>query len=204
VPARLRCSAREPPTGQRGWPAGLTDFPRCGNNAPVIRGHRFSRISGALLLAAVVALAPGCSLFGDSFLPEQPLAEVTVVGEINIDRATVDSSDCAVGSTILWGIARNTGDLDVNDVFIEIDALDANNSVIGTYRVHVFNGEIAEITPPPPSTTPPTTPEEPIQVAGTSLAVDQSGTFEVCARLSAGSVAGTAYRTDFIIVSEIQ
>ena len=28
----------------------------------------------------------------------------------------------------------------------------------------------------------------------------QSGTFSVCTDLSAGSVAGTAYRTDFIVI----
>jgi hypothetical protein len=48
------------------------------------------------------------------------------------------------------------------------------------------------------------TPETTTQVAGTSLAVDQSGTFAACTRLAPGSVAGTAYRTDFIIVSEIE
>jgi len=172
--------------------AGLTDFPRCGNNAPVIRGHRYSRISGALLFAALVVHAPGCTLFGDAFLPEQPQAEVTVVGEINIDRATVSLEGCSDGRALLWGIARNTGDLDVVDVFIEIDALDSSNGVLDTYRVNVFNGEA-----PPPAA-------GEAQIAGTSLAVDQSGTFQVCTRLAAGSVAGTAYRTDFIVITEIE
>jgi hypothetical protein len=144
-----------------------------------------------LLLAAVVAFAPGCTLFGDTFRTEQPLAEVTVVGRINIDSATVDSLDCDPGNTLFWGTARNTGDLDLEDVFIEIDALNAANGVLGTYRGNVFNGEA-----PPPG-------EGEAVVAGTSLTVDQSGTFQVCAPLSAGSVAGTAYRTDFIIVTEV-
>ena len=149
-------------------------------------------MSGALLLAAAGALAPGCTLFGDAFLPEQPQAEVTVVGEINIDRATVDSLDCSAGDTLFWGTARNTGDLDVDDVFIEIDALDSGNGVLGTYRVNVFNGEVTPAT------------EGTVQVVGTSLAVDQSGSFWVCAQLAAGSVAGTAYRTDFIVSSKIE
>ena len=149
-------------------------------------------MSGALLLAAAVALAPGCTLFGDAFLPEQPQAEVTVVGEINIDRATVDSLDCSAGSTLFWGTARNSGDLDVDDVFIEIDALDSGNRVLGTYRANVFNGDVTAAT------------EETVQVAGTSLAVGESGSFRVCAPLAAGSVAGTAYRTDFIVVSEVE
>lgn len=151
-----------------------------------------------MLLAAVVALAPGCTLFSDTFLPEQPKAEVTVVGEINIDRATVSGPDCAAGRTLFWGIARNTGDLDVDDVFIEIDALDAGNGVLGSYRGNVFNGEVT------PGTEGTETTAATAQISGTSLAVDQSGTFSVCAPLSPGAVAGTAYRTDFIIVNEVE
>ncbi len=69
-----------------------------------------------------------------------------MVGEINIDVATAGTPDCAAGSTLFWGIARNTGDLDVDDVFIEIDALNAGNGVLGTYRVNVFNGEVTPAT----------------------------------------------------------
>jgi len=167
-----------------------------------------------LLLAAVVGLAPGCTLLdeilpGTPFTPDQPVAEVTVVGKINIDRATGNREGCSTGRALLWGIARNTGDLDVDDVFIEIDALNSNNGVIDTYRVNVFNGDVSEVTPPevtPPEVTPPevTPPETPVQIAGTSLAVDQSGIFSVCTGLAYGSVAGTAYRTDFIVASEIK
>jgi hypothetical protein len=156
----------------------------------VIHGYRYSRISGAVLLAAVVALAQGCTIF-DVFLTEQPLAEVTVVGEINIDRVTADKENCPAGSTLFWGIARNTGDLDVDDVSIEIAALDSGNRVLGRYRAHVFNGEISVGTE-----------EGALEVAGTSLAVDQSGSFEVCAQV--GSVAGTTYSTDFTIITETQ
>ena len=62
--------------------------------------------------------------------------------------------------------------------------------VLDTYRINVFNGEVTDADRA----------TETAQIAGTSLAVDQSGTFSVCTRLSAGSVAGTAYRTDFIVV----
>jgi hypothetical protein len=147
-----------------------------------------------LLLAVAVVVAPGCTLFGDTFLTEQPQAEVTVVGKINVDSATVDQEGCSSGRALLWGIARNTGDLDVDDVIIEIDVLGANGGVLDTYRANVFNGEVTEVKGDSPDTT--------FQVAGTSLAVDQSGSFQVCTRLSPGSVAGTAYRTDFIVINE--
>lgn len=163
-----------------------------------------------MLLVAVIGLAPGCTLFDKiypgTFGTEQPQAEVTVVGRINIDPATGKTAGCAAGRALLWGIARNTGDLDVDDVFIEIDALDANHAVLDTYRVNVFNGEVSEVTPPTTTTTTTTTtpPEPPIQIAGTSLIVDQSGTFAVCTRLSFGAVADTAYRTDFIIIDKTE
>jgi len=179
-----------------GRATGLTDFPRCGNNDPVIRGHRSFRLPGVVLLAAVVGLAPGCTLFGDKFLPEQPLAEVTVQGTINVDRASGQEAGCSAGGALFWGIARNTGDVDVDDVFIEIDALDANKGVLGTYRVNVFNGTITDVTG--------ATSEETVKIAGTSLAVDESGTFSVCTGLPVGSVAGTAYRTDFIVIDVLK
>lgn len=154
-----------------------------------------------LLLAIVVGLAPGCTLLDDAtsgtpFTPDQPKAEVTVVGRINIDSVTMSQAGCAVGSALLWGIARNTGDVDVDDVFIEIDALDAGNGLLDTYRAHVFNGEVTVVEGALPADT--------TQLAGTSLAVDQSGSFSVCTRLAAGSVAGTAYRTSFIVINEIE
>ena len=150
-----------------------------------------------MLLAAVFGLLPGCTLldkiFPGTFTTEQPKAEVTVVGKINIDRSTGHEEGCSAGRTLLWGTARNTGDVDLDDVFIEISALDANNNVLGTYRVNVFNGDIVTSTTVPPVTT-----------AGTSLIVDQSGTFEACAPLSFGSVASTTYRTDFIVITELK
>ncbi len=151
-----------------------------------------------MFFATLVALAPGCTLFdevlpGSPFTPEQPVAEVTVVGKINIDPVTEGREDCAVGRALLWGIARNTGDRDLEDVFIEIDALNAGGGVLASYRVNVFNGDVS------------VGPEEgAVQVAGTSLAVDQSGAFSVCTNLSYGSVAGTAYRTDFIVIDELE
>ena len=177
---------------------GLTDFPRCGNNASVIRGLRFSRCWAALSLAAAVGLLPGCTLLdsvlpGTPFTPDQPLAQVTVVGEINVDPATGNQDGCSPGKALLWGNAKNTGDVDVTNVFIEIDALTADKGVLGSYRTNVFNGVITGGTPEDPNTN-----------AGTSLTVGQSGTFAVCANLSAGSVAGTAYRTDFIVLDVLK
>ena len=187
-------------------PAGLTEFPCCANNDAVNRGHRSSRFFRAALLALALGAAPGCTLFdrfGTSFTPDQPVAAVTVEGKIQNDRGSglvyVDPDTgktfvkCTEGMTLLWGYARNTGDKDVVDVFIEIDALNANKTVLDTYRVHVFNGQVAGGTP-----------EDPGQIAGTSLVVDQSGTFSVCTRQPFGSVADTAYRTQFIVLDTLK
>jgi len=180
--------------------AGLTGLPRCGNNAAVIHPHLRTRVFGAFALAAALCLAPGCTLLdevlpGTPFTPDQPLAAVTVVGGINIDVAHGSKDGCSSGETLFWGVARNTGDLDVDDVYINIDALNSGGGVIGTYRTHVYNGEVTEVTPA-------TETEPAVMAAGTSLTVDQSGTFSVCARVSVGAVAGTAYRTDFIVIDE--
>jgi hypothetical protein len=134
---------------------------------------------------------------GTPFTPDQPLAEVTVVGEINIDRATSSSTTCSAGTALLWGIARNTGDLDVDDIYITIEALNSGGGVVGTYRTHVFNGEITEITPA-------TETQPAVSSAGTSLTVDQSGSFAVCTGQPFEAVASATYRTDFIVIDEIK
>jgi len=133
-------------------------------------------------------------------LPDQPKAEVTVDGTINIDSTTAEMTyfdpvaradqSCSSGSALLSGIARNTGDMDVVNVTITIFVLDANNAVLDTYHAYVYNGDFTAGT------------EEAPLSFGTSLAVDQSGGFAVCARLSAGSVAGTSYRTNFTVIEE--
>jgi len=162
-----------------------------------------------LLLVAAVGLAPACTLLdevfnGTPFTPDQPKAEVTVVGKINIDTVTVAQEGCSAGRVLLWGIARNTGDLDVDDVVIEIDALDADNRVLDTYRVNVFNGNVIEATAATEATETTPATEGTAQVAGTSLAVDESGNFQVCTRLAPGSVGSTAYRTDFVVINEAE
>ena len=189
--------------------AGLTDFPRCGNNAFVIQFQRCSSLSRFLLLAVVVGLAPGCTLLDDilpgtPFTPEQPVAEVTLQGAINIESTTagmtyfdpVAQTDqfCSAGSALLSGIVRNTGDMDVVNVTITIDVLGANNAVLDRCRGYVYNGEF---TPADPATGAPLS-------FGTSLDLDKSGSFAVCSRLSAGSVAGTAYRTNFTVPVNVE
>jgi hypothetical protein len=174
----------------------LTAFPQCGNNGFVTQDRRRSPLSLIWLLAAVVGLAQGCTalddyLPGTPFTPDQPAGEVTVVGAINADRIELSTEDCAAGGTIFWGTARNTGDLDLNDVFIVIDAFGPSGALLGTYRTNVFNGEV---------TAADTTEPGAFDIASTSLAVDQSGTFDVCAPLPHGSVARTDYRTEFIVV----
>jgi len=150
-----------------------------------------------LLLSAVVGFAQGCTalddyLPGTPFTPDQPAGEVTVVGAINNDRVEQNTEGCAVGGTMFWGTARNTGDVIVDDVFIVIDAFGPTGALLGSYRTNVFNGEIlTEGDPTVPGS---------FDAASTYLVVDQSGTFSVCAGLPYGSVARTEYRTEFIFI----
>lgn len=157
-----------------------------------------SRFSRALLVAAFLGLAPGCTLFDDylpgtPFTPDQPVAEVTLEGEIAVDQSSGNTDACSSGGTILWGMVRNTGDLDVDDVFITVEVFDASDTLLGSYRVNVFNGEVITAAD-----------ESSVDSFSTSLVVDQAGVFEVCSSISAERVARTDYRTDFIVIDEIE
>ncbi len=159
---------------------------------------RMSRFPRALLLATILGFAPGCTLFDDylpgtPFTPDQPVAEVTLEGEIAIDRASGISDGCSNGDAVLWGTVRNTGDLDVDEVFITVDVFDASDHLLGSYRVNVFNGEVT-----------PGTDENSVDSFSTNLLVDQAGVFEICAPLASETVARTDYRTDFIIIDVIE
>jgi hypothetical protein len=151
-----------------------------------------------MLLVLAVGLAQGCTalddyLPGTPFTPDQPEGQVSVVGEINNDRVEENTDGCAVGGTLFWGTARNTGDLDLDDVFIEIEAFGPTGDLLGTYRANVFNGEVVAADPEVPGAT---------DIASTNLVVDQSGTFSVCSPLSYGSVVTTKYRTGFVVIEK--
>jgi hypothetical protein len=153
----------------------------------------------ALLCAALCALAPACTGFDDylpgtPFTPDQPTAAVTLVDGIYADVVPSDSVVCNPGSTMLWGTVKNTGDLDVDEVFIEIDVFGPGGAFLGTYGGDVFNGE----------TTSPVGSEGAVEVALTDLAVDQAGYFQVCAAVSAGSISRTDYRTSFVVIERSQ
>jgi hypothetical protein len=147
-----------------------------------------------LFFAALCALAPACTGFDDflpgtPFTPEQPTAAVTLVDDVHADVVPSGSQVCDPGSTMLWGTVRNTGDLDVDEVFIEIDLFGPGGAFLGTYGGDVFNGETATVGS-----------EDPVEVALTNLAVDQPGYFQVCAGVSAGSISRTEYRTSFVVI----
>jgi hypothetical protein len=166
----------------------------------VIRNRRRSPGICSLLLLAVLGLAAGCTalddyLPGTPFTPDQPQGQVTVVGAINNDRVEEDTEDCAVGRTLFWGTVRNTGDLDVEDVFIVIDAYGPAGDLLGSYRTNVFSGTVTPADPTVPGS---------FDIASTNLVVDQDGGFSVCVPLSYGSVARTEYRTEFMVVVEIE
>lgn len=152
------------------------------------------RLLRAVLLSTAAVLASGCTLFDDympgtPFTPDQPKAEVTVQGEINIDRSG-GGDDCPPGGTIFWGIARNSGDVNVDDVSITISAYNAAGDLIGSFRDHVYNGDIEESETGSSAT------------AETNLEVDQSGSFQVCTTVSFDSVARAEYQTDFIVIED--
>ena len=156
----------------------------------------------ALGLIGVLSLAPGCTyldkyenLPGTPFTPDQPEAAVTVVGEIDIGPVEKASEGCIPGGTLFWGEARNTGDQNVNDVVIHIEAYSGAGAPLGTFSGHVFNGTVDVDD---------TDPDNPVVRAQTSLDVDQSGTFSVCSPLPAGSVARAEYRTSFVVAPVVE
>jgi hypothetical protein len=168
----------------------------------VSQGRRFPRFSRTFLLAVAVGLAPGCTAFdeilpGTPFTPDQPEGKVTVVGPIYADRIEQSNENCAAGGTLLWGTARNTGDSDLNDVFIVVEAYDPSGALLGSYRTAVFNGEVVEAAD---TTGAAATDAAATTTASNSLAVDESGSFSICTPLPYGSVARTEYRTGFTIV----
>ena len=165
------------------------------------RCTRFAR-ARALGLAAALLLAPGCTYLdkyegfpGTPFTTDQPEGEVTVVGQIEIGAIEKDSKGCVPGGTLFWGNARNTGDENVSDVMIHIEAFTAGGASLGTYAGNVFNGTVDVDD---------TDPDNPLVRAHTSLEVDQSGTFSVCSPLPFGSVARTEYRTSFVIIDVVE
>lgn len=160
----------------------------------LLRQSVFLRV---LLLAAASGLAPGCTLFDDyvsgtPFTLDQPVAAVALQGEIIVDRASGTEDGCPAGRTVLWGMVRNTGDIPVVDVSIDVDAFGPTGTYLGTFRNHVFNGEILDNTNP-----------NGFDSASTSLEVEQAGTFEICTSLTFGSVARTEYRTAFCYLPSI-
>lgn len=141
-----------------------------------------------LLLAAAVCAAPGCTLFDDytsgtPFTPDQPVKELSVVGEVNIDRSS-GSRTCPDGRALFWGTVRNTGQIDVDSVSIIVDAYDAAGVQLGSFSGTVYNGTVE------------TGEGIASDTAGTNLEVDQSGSFSVCSTLGFGSVARAEGRAD--------
>ena len=111
------------------------------------------------------------------------------VGQINIDSATVDSRGLFRRGALCSGERPGTPAISTSTTC-------SSKST----RWIPATACSAPIAPMSSTGRSPRPPRRRVQIAGTSLAVDQSGSFSVCARLSAGSVAGTAYRTDFIVV----
>jgi hypothetical protein len=154
----------------------------------------------ALGLAAGILLVSGCTkwddwLPGSPFTPDQPEGAVTLTGKMNVDPITSSGPGCPPGGTVFWGTVMNTGDLDVTDVEITISAYDGAGGLLGTFRDDVYNGEVEEIELDDGTK---------VTVVGTSLDVDQSGTFNVCAPVPSGGVARTEYQTSFVTVETVK
>jgi hypothetical protein len=164
------------------------------------RARLSRRFAQAWLCAALLASAPACTLFDDylpgtPFTPDQPEAEITLQDVIHVDPIRRSTESCPAGGTIIWGYVRNTGDLDVDELEIIIDVFGPSGALLASFRDHVFNGEVVAGEG-----------EGSIDAASTSLAVDQTGTFNICTPLPAALVFRTDYRTEFIIIEtgEIQ
>lgn len=140
-------------------------------------------------------LLPGCTLFDDylpgtPFTPTQPVAEVTVDGGIQTSLITAPTGEgCVPGGTAFWGRARNTGDVDVVDVSITIEAFAGNESFLGSFSGSVFNGDVVDN-------------PDGADSYGTDLEVDQSGSFTICTTIPFGAVARTEYLTHFVVIDE--
>jgi hypothetical protein len=154
---------------------------------------RLAACALALGLAGALLAAPGCTLFddwpegglkGSPFTPDQPEAAVTLTGEMYSNRIVEAGDGCVPGGTFFWGQVTNTGDLDVTNVSISITVYDAAGNPFGSWSGQVFNGEVDEADPDNP-------------LAGNSLVVKQSGSFNVCTSVPFGSAASTGYRTSF-------
>lgn len=147
---------------------------------------------------AAVLLAPACTAFDEFAFPE-PTAQVTLVGELQADRApaTPDSlypqgaprPTCPVGTTVYWGSARNTGDLPVEQVTAQIDVFDAAGTGLGRFRESIFSGEVG---------TDLVGNENPLP----TLEVDQIGHFIVCTTVPWGDAARAEFSVDFVVVIE--
>lgn len=153
-----------------------------------------SPIVWTLLCAALLAPAAGCTLFDDylpgtPFTPDQPVAEVSLIGVINLDPVARNSDTCPPGGTVFWGSVRNTGDLDVDDVTIVLDVFGPTGAFLGTFSDKVYNGEIVDAED-----------ELHYDSASTSLFVEQSGAFSVCSPLRYGTAARAEYRTEFVVI----
>jgi hypothetical protein len=150
-------------------------------------------VASAAVLAAAICTAPACTLFDDylpgtPFTTEQPIMQLSVVGEVNVDRSS-GTDECPAGRALFWGLVHNTGDVDVDGVTIIVDAFDAAGAQIGSFSGDVFNGNVE-------------TSASGSATAETTIAVDESGTFEICSSLGFDSVArAEGHASGFVIES---
>ena len=128
-----------------------------------------ARGSSFLFLCLCLVVA-GCSANGLTF-PE-PEGELTVVGGIQMASAS--------GITVFYGTVINTGDVEVEDIFISIQAFSAGGALLGTFRDVVSRW----------------TTETGVD---NMLDVNESGSFIVPSNLPFGAVGRTEHFFDFTI-----
>ena len=176
----------------RGRP-GLTGSAAVRKNAGMsVRGVGVAR---ALLVAAALVAAPGCTAlddpFGTSFTLRQPEPRVTLEGELHTDPITGGGAGCTPGGTVFWGSARNTGDVDVVDVSVTVEVFDGGGAVIGSFGASVFNGDVVDD-------------GNGNEAYGTNLEIDQGGSFTVCTPVPFGAAARADLRFNFIVIDPVE
>lgn len=136
------------------------------------------RTLGIALLAAV-ALA-GCTYGGRGF--DDPIGEMSVVGE--------PYEGCTAGRTFLFGSARNTGDLELGNIAAVADVFDGGGSFLGRFEAPVsagaetitLEGEEEQVE---------------IDIIIDSLAVNESGSFNIKTTVGCGRAARVEYSFTF-------
>lgn len=134
------------------------------------------RVWEKIVLVALCGLLPACTV-SQQFEFEEPKAEVTLDGALQSG-----SSD---GQTYYWGKARNTGDLDVQDVVFVIEVYGAGGEYLGRFSGIVSRGLEGDI------------PANDLKAGESGPSSGECGDFTIFTTVPWGAAARTEYHAEF-------